>query len=525
MLRKTTAVHGQSISMQSRLVLYWVSMALAVFAALMLILSFMGVFSSSAKKLHELLNLQQQHVVVSVENHMDVLNARCMELSRGITTELMDILTVKGKQLEDLNDNTELILEVEKRIVPQLHTALQASGCSGVFFLLDATCNTKGPGAKRSRMGVYLRYSDLSSVNTVNEPVVCFRGMEEAAENVPGNSRWNLEFDTEEIPEYDRIMQASVTKLEDHCRWTGRMEQKDTRENVTLLCVPILDDSGQVCGICGAEISERYFRLLYPAADSPYGSIGVALAEMNEQGISLDHAMPGAWGDASWKTDGILTVKKEKYYNVYSGDRGKYLGMHQLLPAYTTDGKQLSVVTFLSGVNYENMVLREQKIWIAGSLVFLLLMILTSCLLSRHFVTPVTQIVESVREEIPPEGHSCGIREIDELIDCFRRRAQTQSEQELPPNIEELLASFVERVNTLTPMERTVLQYYIEGCNIEEIAVRSFISVNTVKKHNTNINRKLSVTSREELLLYIDLFRRCGRLEEIAYYEPRDKWT
>ena len=53
---------------------------------------------------------------------------------------------------------------------------------------------------------------------------------------------------------------------------------------------------------------------------------------------------------------------------------------------------------------------------------------------------------------------------------------------------------------------------------MEEVAARSFISVNTVKKHNTNINRKLGVTTREELMLYIDLFRRCGRIEEIAYH-------
>ena len=67
-------------------------------------------------------------------------------------------------------------------------------------------------------------------------------------------------------------------------------------------------------------------------------------------------------------------------------------------------------------------------------------------------------------------------------------------------------------------MERTVLQYYIDGYKIEEIAARAFISVNTAKKHNTNINRKLGVTTREELMLYIDLFRRCGRLEQIAYH-------
>ena len=44
----------------------------------------------------------------------------------------------------------------------------------------------------------------------------------------------------------------------------------------------------------------------------------------------------------------------------------------------------------------------------------------------------------------------------------------------------------------------------------------------TAKKHNTNINRKLGVTSREELMLYIDLFRRCGRLDEIAAPRAED---
>lgn len=54
-------------------------------------------------------------------------------------------------------------------------------------------------------------------------------------------------------------------------------------------------------------------------------------------------------------------------------------------------------------------------------------------------------------------------------------------------------------------MERTVLQYYIDGYGIEEIAAKAFISVNTVKKHNTNLNRKLGVSTREELRVYIEI--------------------
>ena len=52
------------------------------------------------------------------------------------------------------------------------------------------------------------------------------------------------------------------------------------------------------------------------------------------------------------------------------------------------------------------------------------------------------------------------------------------------------------------------------GCH-RAAAERSFVSVATVRKHNTSINRKLEVSNREELMVYVDLFRRCGRLEEL----------
>ena len=44
----------------------------------------------------------------------------------------------------------------------------------------------------------------------------------------------------------------------------------------------------------------------------------------------------------------------------------------------------------------------------------------------------------------------------------------------------------------------------------------AFISIHTVKKHNRNIYEKLGVASRDELMLYIELFRCCGRLEELT---------
>lgn len=110
------------------------------------------------------------------------------------------------------------------------------------------------------------------------------------------------------------------------------------------------------------------------------------------------------------------------------------------------------------------------------------------------------------------------VREHERLMLSMRgtEKAAEEKAKKLPPDIEELFRSFTRRVSTLTPTERVVLQYFIEGCSLEDVAERAFISINTVKKHNSNINRKLELRSREELNLYIELFRRAGRLEEIG---------
>mgnify|MGYP003418721092 CR=1 FL=1 len=86
----------------------------------------------------------------------------------------------------------------------------------------------------------------------------------------------------------------------------------------------------------------------------------------------------------------------------------------------------------------------------------------------------------------------------------------------LPTGIETMLRSFVEKAGTLSSAERRILNYYIDGHDIAEIPELAFISIHTVKKHNRSIYQKLGVASRDELMLYIELFRCCDRLEELT---------
>ena len=86
----------------------------------------------------------------------------------------------------------------------------------------------------------------------------------------------------------------------------------------------------------------------------------------------------------------------------------------------------------------------------------------------------------------------------------------------LPPGMEDMFRSFAEKVRTLTSAERRILNYYIDGHKTADIPDLAFISIHTVKKHNRSIYQKLDVSSRDELMLYIELFRCCGRLSELT---------
>ena len=88
--------------------------------------------------------------------------------------------------------------------------------------------------------------------------------------------------------------------------------------------------------------------------------------------------------------------------------------------------------------------------------------------------------------------------------------------QVLQPGMEEMFHGFVEKVKTLSSAERRILNYYIEGYEIADVPELAYISIHTVKKHNRSIYQKLEIASRDELMLYIELFRCCGRLHELT---------
>ena len=277
-------VKKQSVGMQRKLMLYWVSMILVVFAAVILLLSIAGAFSQNDEQLHEVMELQLKNTQDSLASRLDRLTAQSLNLSKELSREIEGALMREGISLREVNDDPERLLQLQQIMYPLVNTTLQTANCNGAYVILDATANTTLAAAGHSRSGIHLRYSNLSASSPVAPTVVYFRGIPDIArqKDLELHNRWNLEFDTDLIPGCRELMEASLERPVERYFWSRRIDLKDTWESAMLLCVPIVGSDGTVYGICGVEISALYFQLSYPAVDGQFGSAVTVLAPIQD---------------------------------------------------------------------------------------------------------------------------------------------------------------------------------------------------------------------------------------------------
>lgn len=520
---------NRGISLERRLFLYWLIMVLAVMAAVFVVLIVAGVFSNDARKLGGTLSVQQKNTTMTFNKLIDTLNAQNLALSEQITREVADILETEERTFKDLDNNPELITRIEERMCFYLQTIVRSRSCSGAYFILDATTNTEAPGADRSRMGLYLRSGNVGTDGMANQYITFFRGVADVArkENIQMHNRWNLEFDIDNVPGYEILMDFDGKRILDSCYLSNRVTLSGTWEQVVLLSVPVVLE-GKVRGVCGVELSELFFNLVFPAVESSYGNMVTVVAPIADKRLLLDGAISGKTDGTYFTTDGTLLIKNGEHYNTYSDGSRTYFGNHIVIPKAVDGRSDLTLVTLVPEISYQSSVAKNRTFWLCGGLGFLVLMLLAAMFLTRRFMLPIQKQIRVLKDQKEPQEESnSGIIEIDELLAyMYARQAKPDEESKMPPGMEELFFDFARRVETLTPMERTVLQYYINGFSVNEIAEKEFISLSTVRKHNSNINRKLGVSTREELLLYIDMFRRCDLMEKIAYCtDPEKKRT
>ena len=404
----------QSVGMQRKLMLYWVSMILVVFAAVILLLSIAGAFSQNDEQLHEVMELQLKNTQDNLAGHLDRLTAQSLNLSKELSREIEGALVQEGISLQEVNDDPERLLKLQQIMYPLVNTTLQAANCNGAYVILDATANTTLEMADHSRSGIHLRYSNLSASSPVTPTVVYFRGIPDIArkKDLELHNRWNLEFDTNQIPGCRELMSMSLDRPAQRYFWSHRIDLKGTWESAMLLCVPIVGNDGTVYGICGVEISALYFQLSYPAVAGQFGSAVTVLAPIQDSRLLLSDGLVGSVNGTYLDGQETLVIHQGRYYNEYDTGTERYIGLHQIIPISRGEEENTAwaAAILIPQDSYAAYTAEVQRAWVIAALGLLVVLLALSFFLARRFVRPITDSLKRFQqEELPEQGLSSGI--------------------------------------------------------------------------------------------------------------------
>ena len=517
---------AQSRSMRRKLLFYMCLLVFTGISIFVLILMATGVFKESRRRIEHNLNLQLKNSEKDVRTLMDFQVGNVIRLSERLRSALENDILAYPYNIEELNNNAAGIKQMQLDIYPLLENVLNITRVNGVFTVFDATVNKAAPGAVNSRSGVYLRVANISSGNAPENDIFLFRGDSEVAmqNRIQLHNRWNMEFNIADMEWYKGQL---VSKgIREKYLWIDRHSVPGTWEKSVFLSAPITGNSGENYGICGLEISNLLFSLRFPAVLSEYGQITTVLVPIADNKLFLSDGLIGQQGTTAINGIDIFDIESGDDINVYDNATGKYFGMHRVIEgANDEEGREWAIAVFFSYKDYNTQIARQRFRIVISLLIFIPLMLLAAFILSHHFVKPIIQGLEELKNEDVGQTHRVfGISEIDalaEFLELKNKEYQNGNKMEcaLPPEIEELFDNFIDNAKKLTASEYHILEYYINGYEIADIPELLCISMNTVRKHNRSIYEKLNVKSNDELRLYTDLLKRCGRIGELGRQE------
>ena len=530
---------GQTMSMRRKLMLYMLLLLLTAVGILATAFIATGVIGVDDERIYEGMHMRLDQEEGLIDEEIDSIIVQGIDLAQNIGRETQTIFTNNNVTIDKLNNNIDTLYDLQSSYYGYMNTAIQMSGASGVFVVLNATANTEIENSDKSRSGVYLRVSNIDLKEQVNKELNLYRGIAEIGRDkgLRMNNQWQLEFDMDRTP--FAIPGFKIDDISRSYQLSSRFKLQNMWEEVVMLSVPFTGSEGTVYGQCGLELSEALFSLKHPALESEFGALITVLAPYDGDILYVDKGLVGGTQDTFITDKENFRVSGDKRLVKLSGDYGDYIcvmkdvktnGLPTSIQfsgfedtSIASEGEPKKEVTWKLCVlipesDYIAFIRSSRMRWLTIAAVFMIVMLIACLIISRRYVEPIVNGMEALKGSGDGDPVKTGYSEIDELIEFMKSKEDDEVivEEKLPENISILFDNFAENVKKLSPAEWVVMRLYIEGHEIAEIPDLAFISITTVRKHNRNIYEKLEVASRDELMLYIDLFRRCNRLDELT---------
>lgn len=519
---------GQSLSLRKKLTVWLIMLGCALVVLVFFVFNLIGIVNPIDRQIERTLSNQLDRTFSDIRHDTDELAAWGISLSDQLSDTVEDILQERQLSFDDLRNNADLLNEIQQEAYSLIYTHMQLTTSSGAFYFLDTTVNDALPEVYYN--GLYLKYANLYAENTIHNRPCMFRGSSAVARENSINlySTWQLESVAGTFPQAEALLCADVQSPARGYLLTEVYALPDSWEYVRLLCVPVLLN-GRIIGVCGFEISDLYFQLVYPASDEELPIICALLTETD--GLWTGQ-MAGQYASASASANARFTIQNHGRFVQLSRGTDRFISLVQNIPV----GESQHMIAVMTPARQYEQIVRESQIKTAEFLFALMLLLIGACIfLSHRYVNPILRGLAQLKAE-ETERQATHIPEIDDLFEFLSAKdrsheaelarlhmenADVQRERErVETALSHLHAAGMQEVNqeayalfcgnlcTLTPKEREIFDLYLQGRNGREIQEILNINQNTLKYHNKNIYDKLGVSSRKELLKYATLMQK-----------------
>jgi len=308
----------------------------------------------------------------------------------------------------------------------------------------------------------------------------------------------------------------------------------------------VFDGNGRVLGVAGFEISEMNFMLRHEPNISGFHNTVFLFSSASNGRIQLTDALfsgNNAVYNALRRQGSMFATGIMGEFSLYGTPGGaSFVGMNRAIRLYPNDspfaGARFEAALVVPSGEFDDIVSAARLRLILICAVLLCVGVALSLFLSDRYEKPFKELLVALRSG--DMSARSQIQEIDDLLEFMRSKlnethgeknaaqksaegAQEKMEKTSEGSTEHMLDSFIVNTKKLSRAEADVFNLYLEGHSGQEIASILSLSVNTIKTHNRRIFSKLNVSSRKELLAWIQVLTASGRSLDDSRQKQLDK--
>lgn len=516
----------RTISLQLRLFAFLSLFVLVLALTFVLVLALSGVFSVGARECRVWMERELDYLAEAVAADFGKLSLRGIEFARQISAQTDEWMQRGGLTADDLQARPETLEGLLSAVARPMLSFLQNNKCTGVFIVLDQGAEPDSSDERQYRAGIFFKRTEPNVIDLIGSKIYCLRGPASVAREsgVELMAQWRMGFDAADSDFYRGVLDAARDRgappLSRLYRWSERSLLKGNSGPAMLLCIPLLGENGATYGVCGIEVSSMLFKLQYSPDNSRYPHVFAAFSPALQGALDAGRGLAAGNSYLTQPVAGQLrsTGDRRGGFSSYRAEDGiSYIGLQQSIRLYPSgspyEGEQWALAVVMPEESFRAY-LDENRLLLYGAVsVSLILSLLLALFVSRRYIKPVAGALALIQSDNPSDVARTNIAEIDDLLE-FLAEQDRRREQELAEQVRQAQAAgpnlaayeeFVRSIGALSVAERAVFDLYMEGRSVSEISKILCITTNTIKTHNRRIYNKLNVTSRKELMVYVQM--------------------